>query len=63
MGGGGVITKLDKFSGQFLCIIASFLKVKVQNGNNIFLGCLYFKYFFGMPDVPDIFGGLTVDNV
>ena len=27
-----------------------------------FWGCLYFTYFFfGMPGVPDIFWGLTVD--
>ena len=34
----GVITKLDYIKGSFLCILGSFLKVKVQNGG-IFLGC------------------------
>ena len=29
---------------------------------NFILSCLYFKYFWGTPDVPDIFGGLTVDG-
>ena len=28
----GVITKLDYIEGSFLCILGSFLKVKVQNG-------------------------------
>ena len=30
----GVITKLDYISGTFLCILGSFLKVKVQNGES-----------------------------
>ena len=29
---GGVITKLDYIQGSFLCLLGSFLKVKVQNG-------------------------------
>ena len=33
-----VITKLDYIYGSFLCILGSFLKVKVQNGG-YFLGC------------------------
>ena len=45
-----VITKLDYIKVSFLCILGSFLKVKVQMGNffcvgkisNIFLGCLKF---------------------
>ena len=36
--GGGVITKFDYFWWSFLCILESFLKIKVQNGN-IFGGC------------------------
>ena len=52
---GGVITKLDYFWGSFLYILGLFLKVKVQNW-----GLLNFNYFFGMPDIPDIFLGLTV---
>ena len=51
----GVITKLDYIKGSFLCILGSFLKVKVQNGgiftiakiSNIFFGCLKFLIFFG----------------
>ena len=50
----GVITKLDYINGSFLCILGSFLKVKVQNGGifvlakilNIFFGCLKFLIFF-----------------
>ena len=37
-----------------------FLKVNVQNGNNLF-GLLNFKYFCVMPDIPDIFLGLTAE--
>ena len=44
--GGGVITKLDYSLGSFLCILRSFLKIKVKNGG-IFLGCLKFLIFFG----------------
>ena len=29
----GVITKLDYILGSFLCILGSFLKIKVQNGD------------------------------
>ena len=50
----GVITKLDYIKGSFICILESFLKVKVQNGGyfwgfvkfQIFLGCLKFLIFF-----------------
>ena len=28
----GVIIKVDKFKGSFLCILGSFLKVNVQRG-------------------------------
>ena len=50
-----VITKLNYIKGSFLCILGSFLKVRVQNGGcffgvakilNIFLGCLKFLIFF-----------------
>ena len=34
----GVITKLDYILGLFLCILGSFFKVKVLNGD-IFWGC------------------------
>ena len=34
----------------------SFLKVKVQTGG-YFLGCSYFKYLFGVLEIPDIFLG------
>ena len=42
----GVITKLDYIKRSFLCILGSFLKVKVQNGG-IFLGLLKIQIFFG----------------
>ena len=35
------------WGGSFLCILWSFLKVKVQNGN-IFGGLLKFQIFFGV---------------
>ena len=34
----GIITKLNYIKGSFLCILGSFLKVKVQNGE-YFWGC------------------------
>ena len=52
----GFITKLTIFR-IFLCILGSFLKVKVQNGVYIFFGCSNFKYFLGVLEIPDIFGG------
>ena len=52
----GVITKLDYISGLFLCILGSFLKVIVQNGDT-FLGCQNFKYFFGVLEISDILLG------
>ena len=45
---------MDYIQGSFLCILGSFLKVKVQNGgyfwgvakiSNIFFGCLKFLMF------------------
>ena len=53
----GVITKLD-----FIYISMHFrvflLKMKVQNGGyQILLGCLNFKYLFGVLEIPDIFEG------
>ena len=33
-----------------------FFKAKVQNWD-IFLGCYNFKYFLGVLEIPDIFGG------
>ena len=47
----GVIAKLDYILGSLLCILGSFLKAKVQNGG-------YFKYFWGLFGIPDIFGGI-----
>ena len=38
--------KLDYIKGSFLCILGSFLKVKVQNWG-YFWGCYNFKYFLG----------------
>ena len=41
---------------SFLCILRSFLKVKVQNGG-YFWGLLKYQIFFGVLDIPDIFWG------
>ena len=51
----GVIT-----NWTILCILWSFLKVKVQNGG-YFLGCKNFKYLFGVLEILDIFWEWTVD--
>ena len=40
--------------------LGSFLKKKVQNGN-IFGVAKTSNSFLGMPDIPDFFGGVTVD--
>ena len=45
-GGGGGIIRLDSFKGHSLCILGSFIKVKVQN-LNIFDGLLKFEISFG----------------
>ena len=42
----GVITKLDYIFRSFLCILGSFLKVKVRNGG-YFGGLLKLQIFFG----------------
>ena len=34
--GGGVITIMDYIKGPFLCILGSFFKVNVQNGEYFF---------------------------
>ena len=52
LGGGG------HFIYIYIYFLGLFLKVKVQNWN-IFGGVLYVKYFWGMPDVPDIFLGVN----
>ena len=52
----GVITKLNYIEVSFLCILGSFLKVKVQNGG-YFLGLVKFQIFFGVREIPDIFWG------
>ena len=41
---------------SFLCILGSFLRVKVQNGGYYF-GLLKFHNFFGVLEIPDIFLG------
>ena len=53
-GGGGI----GSFYIIFIYFLGLFLKVKVQNWN-IFGGVLYVKYFWGMPNVPDIFLGVN----
>ena len=52
----GVITKLDYIYGSFLCILDSFLNVKVQNGG-YFWGLVKFQIFFGVLENPDMFLG------
>ena len=47
--GGGVGSSI-----LYIYFLELFLKVKVQN-----LRMLYVKYFWGMPDVPDIFLGVN----
>ena len=47
---------LDYISRSFLCILRSFLKVKVQN-LGYFLGLLKFQIFFWVLEIPDIFWG------
>ena len=49
-GGGGHLYYIYTFKGFFL-------RSKFRIG--IFLGVLYDKYFWGMPDVPDIFLGVN----
>ena len=39
-------SKIVYIYGSFLCILGSFLKVKVQNGG-CFFGCKNFKYSLG----------------
>ena len=51
-----VITKLDYIKGSFLCILGSFLKVKVQDGG-IFKVAKISIFFLGVLEIPDIFGG------
>ena len=48
-GGGGVGSLI-----LYIYFLELFLKVKVQNWR-----MLYVKYFWGMPDVPDIFLGVN----
>ena len=53
-------SQLDFFLGGmgslilYIYFLELFLKVKVQNWR-----MLYVKYFWGMPDVPDIFLGVN----
>ena len=46
------LSKMQKFQ----CILGSSLKVKVQNGV-YFWGLQKFQIFFGVLEIPDIFGG------
>ena len=52
--------KIGLYFGINLCILGSFLKVKVHNGD-IFLGGIFLGAgkisIFGMLEIPDIFGG------
>ena len=47
---------MDYILGSFLCILWSFLKVKVQNVG-YFWGVLKFQIFFGVLEILDIFWG------
>ena len=49
LGGGGMGSLI-----LYIYFLELFLKVKVQNWR-----MLYVKYFWGMPDVPDIFLGVN----
>ena len=51
--GGNHQTKLNL--GVISMCFMVFFKVNVKNGEN--LGCKHFKYFWGMLDFSDIFGG------
>ena len=51
-----VITKSDYIKGSFLCILGSFLKVKVQKWG-YFLGLLKFQIFVGVLEIAEIFLG------
>ena len=53
----GVITKLDYIKRSFLCILGSFLKDMVQNGDWVFFWLLKIQIFFGVLKIPDIFWG------
>ena len=57
---GGPIHNMTIFRVIILCILGSFLTVKVQNGG-YFLGSLKFQFFLGVLEIPNIFGGRTVD--
>ena len=50
----GVITKLDFIKESFLCILRSFLNVKVQN-EGYFFGLLKFQIFSWVLEIPDFF--------
>ena len=48
--------KIGLYLGVISMHLGSFLKVKVQN-SGYFLGLLKFQTFFGVLEIPDIFGG------
>ena len=56
-----VITKLNYIYGSFLCILGSFLKVKVQNGGFFWAAKNSFLYFFsgggGVLEISEIYFG------
>ena len=47
---------MDYFCGSFLCVLWSFLKVKVQNGDILGVAKIS-NNSFGMPDIPDFYLG------
>ena len=53
----GVITKLNYIKGHFYAFQGLFLKSRYRMGY-ILLGCLNFKYFFEVLEIPDIFWGV-----
>ena len=53
--------KIGLYLGIISMHFVSFLKAKVQNSGYILWGCKNFKYFFGELEIPDTFGGWTVD--
>ena len=48
--------KIGLYLGSFLCILWSFISVKVQN-RGYFFKLLELQICFGVLEIPDIFGG------
>ena len=53
---GGSSQNWTIFSGNFMHFRVFFFRSRYKIGD-IFGGCQNFKYFFGVLEIPDIFGG------